>query len=46
VAQGGHYASMWNKQKEAAAARERLKEVEADPDVQPGIATVHAVAAG
>ncbi|MGD0192608.1 MAG: ABC transporter ATP-binding protein/permease [Rhizomicrobium sp.] len=45
VAQGGHYASMWNKQKEAAAVRERLKEVEADPDVQPGIASVQAVAA-
>jgi ABC-type transport system involved in cytochrome bd biosynthesis fused ATPase/permease subunit len=22
---GGHYASMWNKQKEAAAAREKLQ---------------------
>jgi len=33
VAAGGHYASMWNKQKEAAAAREKLKEVENDPDV-------------
>jgi ATP-binding cassette subfamily B protein len=33
VARGGHYASMWNKQKEAAAVRERLKEVESDPDV-------------
>ncbi len=38
VARGGHYASMWNKQKEAAAVRERLKEVEQDPDVVPGIA--------
>ncbi len=37
VAAGGHYASMWNKQKEAAAAREKLKEVENDPDVAPGI---------
>jgi len=35
VAQSGHYASMWNKQKEAAAVRERLKEVENDPDVAP-----------
>jgi ABC-type transport system involved in Fe-S cluster assembly fused permease/ATPase subunit len=35
VAKGGHYAAMWNKQKEAAAARERLKAVESDPDVQP-----------
>jgi ATP-binding cassette subfamily B protein len=45
VARGGHYASMWNKQKEAAQVRERLKEVESDPDVQPGIAQVQAVAA-
>jgi ATP-binding cassette subfamily B protein len=35
VAMGGQYASMWNKQKEAAAARERLKAVESDPDVAP-----------
>jgi ATP-binding cassette subfamily B protein len=33
LALGGHYAAMWNKQKEAAAAREKLKEVENDPDV-------------
>ena len=38
LALGGHYASMWNKQREAAAARERLKEVESDPDVVPGVA--------
>jgi len=38
VASGGHYAAMWNKQREAAAVRERLKEVENDPDVAPGIA--------
>jgi ATP-binding cassette subfamily B protein len=38
VARGGHYASMWNKQKEAAAAAEILKAIEKDPDVQPGIA--------
>lgn len=38
VALGGQYASMWNKQKEAAEARERLKAVENDPDVAPGIA--------
>jgi ATP-binding cassette, subfamily B, heavy metal transporter len=43
VARGGHYASMWNKQKEAAAARERLKAVENDPDVVPGIAKAEAV---
>ncbi|HEX3430522.1 MAG TPA: ABC transporter ATP-binding protein/permease [Rhizomicrobium sp.] len=34
LAKGEHYAAMWNKQKEAAAARERLKAVESDPDVQ------------
>jgi ATP-binding cassette subfamily B protein len=38
LALNGHYAAMWNKQREAAAARERLKEVESDPDVVPGIA--------
>jgi len=35
---GGHYAAMWNKQREAAAAREKLKEVEDDPDVAPSVA--------
>jgi ABC-type transport system involved in Fe-S cluster assembly fused permease/ATPase subunit len=45
VASGGHYASMWNKQKEAQAVRERLKEVESDPDVVPGIARVAPVVA-
>jgi len=40
----GHYAAMWNKQKEAAAAREKLKEVENDPDVAPGIARATPVA--
>jgi len=38
LALGGHYASMWNKQREAAAAREKLEEVENDPDVAPGVA--------
>lgn len=38
LAKNGAYASMWNKQKEAAAAREKLLEVELDPDVSPGIA--------
>ena len=38
IDRGGHYASMWNKQREAAAAREKLKEVENDPDVVPSIA--------
>jgi len=46
VAAGGQYASMWNKQKEAAAAREKLKQVENDPDVAPGIARELPVAAG
>jgi len=46
VARSGPYASMWNKQKEAAAVRERLKEVERDPDVTPHLAaTPEAVAA-
>jgi hypothetical protein len=31
---------MWNKQREAAAAREKLKEVENDPDVAPNVARV------
>ena len=43
LAQNGHYASMWNKQREAAAAREKLKEVENDPDVAPGVAKAQAV---
>jgi ATP-binding cassette subfamily B protein len=38
LALNGHYAAMWNKQREAAAAREKLKQVENDPDVAPGIA--------
>ena len=42
LALGGHYAAMWNKQKEAAAARERLQAVENDPDVAPGIARASA----
>jgi len=44
LAENGHYASMWNKQKEAAAVREKLKEVENDPDVAPGIARATPVA--
>jgi len=32
--------SMWNKQREAAAAREKLKEIETDPDVAPNVARV------
>lgn len=45
VALGGHYASMWNKQKQAAEALEKLKAVENDPDVVPGVARATPVAA-
>jgi ATP-binding cassette subfamily B protein len=45
LAKGGHYAAMWNKQKEAAAARERLQAVENDPDVVPDVARPEPVAA-
>jgi len=37
VARKGAYAAMWNKQKKAEAARERVKKIEADPAVSPGI---------
>ena len=45
VTMGGHYAAMWNKQKQAAEALEKLKEVENDPDVVPGVARAKPVAA-
>jgi ATP-binding cassette subfamily B protein len=45
IARNGHYAAMWNKQKEAAAAREKLKEVERDPDVVPGVVREEPIAA-
>jgi ATP-binding cassette subfamily B protein len=45
VQRNGHYAAMWNKQKEAAEARAKLLEVESDPDVAPGIAREVPVAA-
>jgi len=38
LAKNGAYAAMWNRQREAAAAREKLAEVEADPAVNPEIA--------
>ncbi len=38
VSRGGAYASMWNKQKEAAEVRERLEAVASDPDVGPNVA--------
>jgi ATP-binding cassette subfamily B protein len=37
LARGGRYAAMWNKQEKAAAARERLKAAESDPDIRPGL---------
>ncbi|MBI1211144.1 MAG: ATP-binding cassette domain-containing protein [Alphaproteobacteria bacterium] len=44
---GGAYAAMWNRQREAAAAREKLLEVEQDPEINPEIVRVQpAVAAG
>jgi ATP-binding cassette subfamily B protein len=45
VARGGQYAAMWNKQKQAQEVRERLKAVESDPDVVPGVARTNPVAA-
>jgi ABC-type transport system involved in Fe-S cluster assembly fused permease/ATPase subunit len=44
VQRGGAYASMWNRQREAAEARERLQAAEADPLVSPDIARVRDVA--
>jgi ATP-binding cassette subfamily B protein len=46
VARKGAYASMWNKQKKAEAARERIKKIEADPQVTPGVARAVPAAAG
>jgi ATP-binding cassette subfamily B protein len=43
LALNGHYAAMWNKQREAAAAREKLRAVENDPDVAPGVAKAEPV---
>ena len=45
IGRSGHYASMWNKQKQAAEALEILKAVENDPDVAPGVARATPVAA-
>jgi ATP-binding cassette subfamily B protein len=45
IARKGAYAAMWNKQKKAAAARERLKAVENDPAVSPGVARAAPVVA-
>ena len=46
IEHGGAYASMWNKQKQAAEALEILKAVENDPEVAPGVARATPVAAG
>jgi ATP-binding cassette subfamily B protein len=47
VAKKGAYAAMWNKQKKADAARERIKKIEADPQATPGAArTVPVAGAG
>jgi ATP-binding cassette subfamily B protein len=45
INRGGHYAFMWNKQKQAAEALEKLKAVENDPEVVPGVARATPVAA-
>ncbi len=45
VARDGAYASMWNKQKQAAEALEILKAVQSDPEVVPGVARAAPVAA-
>jgi ATP-binding cassette, subfamily B, heavy metal transporter len=44
MARGGAYAAMWNRQKEAAAARERLLQAESDPAINPDAARVRAPA--
>lgn len=45
LAKGGAYAAMWNRQREAAAARERLAEAETDPAVNPEADRVQPAAA-
>jgi ATP-binding cassette subfamily B protein len=45
LAKGGAYAAMWNRQREADAAREKLKEVEDDPAVDPEAERVQPAAA-
>jgi ATP-binding cassette subfamily B protein len=46
LAKSGVYAAMWNRQREAAAAREKLKEVENDPATNPDIARAVPAGAG
>jgi ATP-binding cassette subfamily B protein len=45
LAKGGAYAAMWNRQREADAAREKLKQVEDDPAVNPEAERVQPAAA-
>jgi ATP-binding cassette subfamily B protein len=45
LARGGAYAAMWNRQREAAAAREKLKEAEEDPAVNADLERVQPAAA-
>jgi len=45
LSRGGAYAAMWNRQREAAAAREKLKQAETDPQVNPDAARVQPTAA-
>ncbi len=45
LAKNGAYAAMWNRQREAAAAREKLKEAETDPAVNPEVDRVQPAAA-
>ena len=45
LARNGAYAAMWNRQREAAAAREKLLEAESDPAVNPEIERVQPAAA-
>jgi ATP-binding cassette, subfamily B, heavy metal transporter len=45
LARDGAYAAMWNRQREAAAAREKLLEAETDPTVNPEAARVQPAAA-
>jgi len=45
LAKGGAYAAMWNRQREAEAAREKLEEAEEDPAVNPDLERVEPAAA-
>jgi ATP-binding cassette subfamily B protein len=46
LALNGAYAAMWNRQREAAEAREKLNAAEADPATNPEVARVQPVAGG